>query len=173
MMCLKRRSYGSNKCGILRFKENYDQFAVFFAFIAVIPNGIAMVESVLGGMPVTSGPSGCVPSGLHSKLIHAMLEHLHETDYTIQHEFNGLNGVFPIDSAVYYKDELLAFIEIDGETHYKANGVELRRKDLLKKYLYQYHYPSTPLFRVRSDQIHRLGYDKVGEVLAKWIESTH
>jgi hypothetical protein len=36
-------------------------------------------------------------------------------EYNIYNEFSGLHGVFPIDAAVYYGEQLIALIEIDGE----------------------------------------------------------
>lgn len=73
------------------------------------------------------GPSGTVPSRLHTNTVKCMLDHLmtlnsesnSNNDFSVFHEFSGLGGVLAIDAAVYNHDELLAFIEIDGESHYK------------------------------------------------------
>lgn len=77
----------------------------------------------------------------------------------------------PIDSAVYYNDTLVALVEIDGEFHYKQLGQLLRRKDRMKEFLYKYHYPSLPLFRIRSDQCTVIGVKRAGGELANWISS--
>ena len=76
-----------------------------------------------------------------------------EDRFTVLNEFSGLKGVLPIDAAVFDNQNLLAFIEIDGESHYKQFNQKLRRKDKLKEFLYKYYYPSVPLFRIRSDQV--------------------
>ena len=84
---------------------------------------------------------------------------------------SGLHGVFPVDAAVYFNDELAALVEIDGEFHYKQLGQLLRRKDRMKEFLYKYHYPSLPLFRIRSDQCTVIGVQRAGKELANWISS--
>mmetsp|Transcript_28617 Transcript_28617/g.63493 ORF Transcript_28617/g.63493 Transcript_28617/m.63493 type:complete len:110 (+) Transcript_28617:171-500(+) len=104
-----------------------------------------------------------------------MMEKLQQLDPSFNgfNEFCGLNGVFPIDTAVFLKDELVALVEVDGEFHYKLQGQQLRRKDRLKEHLYKHHYPHIPLYRMRSDQLHALGYNKAGEALAYWIARDH
>ena len=72
---------------------------------------------------------------------------------------------------MYYNDELVALVEIDGEFHYKQLGQLLRRKDRMKEFLYKYHYPSLPLFRIRSDQCTVIGVKRAGSELANWISS--
>lgn len=119
--------------------------------------------------------------------------------FSVFNEFNGLGGVFPVDVGVYYRDRLVAFVEIDGEFHYKYDGYfddetaeggaavdteelpaprrprqgaaagRLRRKDQLKELCYRRRYPNTPLFRIRSDQCEELGFPRAGAALASWI----
>lgn len=113
--------------------------------------------------------------------------------YSLQNEFNGLGGVFPVDVGVYFQETLVAFVEIDGEFHYKFEGqtedndgwsegepkdtsrwggaMQLRRKDRLKEFCYRAKYPQVPLFRVRTDQCHQLGFGAVGQALATWINA--
>jgi len=113
--------------------------------------------------------------------------------YSLQNEFNGLGGVFPVDVGVFYEETLVAFVEIDGEFHYKFEGqtedndgwssgepkdtsrwggaMQLRRKDRLKEFCYRAKYPRVPLFRVRTDQCHQLGFGAVGQALATWINA--
>jgi len=97
-------------------------------------------------------------------------------------EFNGLGGVFPVDVGVYYDEKLVAFVEIDGEFHYKFNSRadvssddgwngKLRRKDQFKEACYRHKYPDVPLFRIRSDQCEQLGMDRAGLALANWIDA--
>ena len=183
-------------------KENYDQFAIFFEFLNVIPGGNALIRHVIGDDNDTfvSGPAAGIPSRLHSRSVDSMMKHLHYWSkhqsrkhkkngnktkedegegkegvsfcfkFGVQHEFNGLvRGVFPVDAAVYCNDELVALIEIDGEFHYKQLGQQLRRKDQLKEFLYRCHYPTLPLFRIRSDQCTIIGPERAGRELASWI----
>ena len=165
----------------------------FFVFLCLIPSnppfvavpkGVEFVISHLGEFPICSGPSGTVPSGLHTRCAHSMIHKLnagefrsssssHSPKYNIMNEFNGLGGVFPVDVGVYYDEKLVAFVEIDGEFHYKFNSRadvgsddgwngKLRRKDKLKEACYRHKYPDVPLFRIRSDQCEQLGMDRAG-----------
>lgn len=150
-------------------KENFDQFAIYFELMRVVPKGSELVMDILGYHPRTSGPSATIPSKLHATTSNSMLTHLlnHSIDFDIFNEFNGLQGVFPIDTAVYYKNELVALVEIDGEYHYKSQ--QLRRKDRLKDFLYRHHYSNIPLYRMKYDQINVIGTSKAGQALANWI----
>jgi len=118
-----------------------------------------LVQQILGksASPCYSGPSGSIPSRLHANTVQLMMQYLDKVDrgrYSVFNEYSGLRGVFPIDAAVYDRDELLAFVEIDGESHYKQVNQKLRRKDKLKEYMYKVIYPSIKLFRIRSDQVY-------------------
>lgn len=150
-------------------KENFDQFAIYFELMRAVPKGTKIVMDILGYEPRTSGPSATIPSKLHATTSNSMLTHLlkHSTDFDIFNEFSGLHGVFPIDTAVYYKNELVALVEIDGEYHYKSQ--QLRRKDRLKDFLYRHHYKNIPLYRMKYDQINIIGTSKAGQALADWI----
>lgn len=151
--------------------ENYDQFAIYFEFLKVAPGGKELVNEIIGYMPCPSGPMASLPSRMHSYVAQVMLSKLnfHSKDFSVFNEFLGTGGVFPIDSAIYYQDELVAFVEIDGEFHYKQLSQQLRRKDRLKEFLYRFHFPHVPLYRMRSDQILAVGTAKAGEALAHWI----
>lgn len=151
--------------------ENFDQLAIYFELLVTIPGGVDLAERILGGVPSISGPCATVPSRLHANVASALLEFLRRTssDYSIFNEFCGLSGTFPIDSAVYLGEKLVAFVEIDGEFHYKQLSQKLRRKDKLKEHLYRVRYPDVPLFRIRSDQCSAIGYDRAGQSLASWI----
>lgn len=65
-------------------------------------------------------------------------------------------------------DELVALVEIDGETHYKQLSQQLRRKDKMKEFLYMTRY-QMPLYRMRIDHINALGFKKSANALAQWI----
>lgn len=160
-------------------QENYDQFEVYFEFMRTIPYAVEWITSLIGYMPQASGPCAPIPSVLHTKTIQATMANLDPSEFSVFHEFNGLRGgVFPIDCAVYYHDKLLAFIEVDGNYHYKNIDGEfkrnwsehqLRRKDRLKESLYKNKFPHIPLYRIRSDQVNALGFEKIGQVMASWL----
>jgi len=182
--------------------ENYDQFSIYFEMLTAVPGGYDFVVERLGKMPNLSGPTATVPSRLHALTAHRMLEALNalpmgwplkpgmEPRFSIQNEFNGLRGVFPVDVAIYYDDRLVALVEIDGEFHYKVSplieseeGTEgqrvwtaedsktLRRKDKLKELCYRNKYPDVGYFRIRDDQIEALGFRRAGAALATWISN--
>ena len=140
-----------------------------------MPGGKKLVQTVLqeyGIEPAYSGPSATIPSRLHAFTIQAISNQLYEIEknrFTVFNEFNGLRGVFPIDAGIYDRGELLSFIEIDGEMHYKQINQQLRRKDKLKEFLYKFYYPEVPLFRIRSDQVDSLGIIKASKGMAAWI----
>ena len=171
-------------------KENYDQFAMYFEMMSVVPQGVERMKLLFGednqGTPESdgisacySGPAGTIPSRLHANTVESMIKFLQKKakvdktgrKFTLFNEYSGLKGVFPVDAAVYDGDKLLAFVEIDGESHYKQFNQKLRRKDKLKEFLYRFHYPSIPLYRIRSDQVDIVGTQKAGESLGMWIYS--
>ena len=152
--------------------EHFDQFAIYFEMMKTLPRGKQLVEQVLGCIPNSSGPAGHVPSRMHAVTVTTMIEFLQQNEspeYNCFHEFSGLGGVFPVDSAVYFGNTLVALVEVDGERHYKQNWEQLRRKDQLKEHLYRFHYPGIPMYRLRNDQLDVLGYKRGGEALAMWI----
>eukprot|EP01041_Mallomonas_annulata_P011850 gene11850-24840_t len=152
-------------------QENYDQFGMYFAFLNSLPGGPELIQEVFHENVQVSGPAPNIPSRLHAKAVHAMLQnlHYHSKQYSIMNEFSGLNGIFPVDAAVFLNDELVAFVEIDGEFHYKQIGQKLKRKDKLKEHLYYKKYPKIPIFRIRSDQCSAIGIERSGQELANWI----
>lgn len=154
-------------------REHYDQFAIYFELMRTSPRGTTLILSIFPDIPLPSGPSATVPSKMHALTVYAMMNNLHgiSDKFSCFNEFCGMRGVFPIDAAVYFGDTLIALVEVDGEFHYKSLSQQLRRKDQLKETLYRYHYPTTPIYRIRSDQLNVIGYNKAGAVLAEWIAS--
>eukprot|EP00597_Dinobryon_sp_UTEXLB2267_P019376 CAMPEP_0201108686 /NCGR_PEP_ID=MMETSP0812-20130820/62647_1 /ASSEMBLY_ACC=CAM_ASM_000668 /TAXON_ID=98059 /ORGANISM="Dinobryon sp., Strain UTEXLB2267" /LENGTH=311 /DNA_ID=CAMNT_0047370251 /DNA_START=179 /DNA_END=1114 /DNA_ORIENTATION=+ len=170
--------------------ENYDCFAIYFELMRALPYTRQLVLDVIhsqnnsnsmnGGdsnrtyyysaIPEPSGPTAAIPSRLHASTVQVMQSHLQfeSNELEVFHEFNGLHGVFAVDTAVFYRDELIALVEVDGESHYKQLSQQLRRKDKLKEFLYQQRY-SVPLYRMRMDQISAIGASGAGRALASWI----
>ena len=94
------------------------------------------------------------------------------SEFRIENEFPGLHAVFPIDAAVYREDRLIAFLEVDGDTHftYDMRGQkQLRRIDLLKMFLYRNRFPSIPIYRVNVEDSNTYGIDAVCRDLAMSI----
>lgn len=151
--------------------DHYDQFGVYFEMMQNIPSCKEYAISILRSIPKVTGPHPDIPSYLHAQIVKYLIESLNEKDenYSIFNEFSGFQGVFPIDCAVYKNNELVAFVEIDGEFHYNPINQELRRKDRLKEKLYSLAYPNVPLFRVKNEQVSVIGYPDSGRILASWI----
>ena len=84
--------------------------------------------------------------------------------FTIKDEFYGLGKILPIDIAVYCNDEIIAFVEVDGEHH--KNRV---REDKLKEYLYNKKYQNVSLYRIDIDEIKSIGEKEATKIIAKKI----
>ena len=94
------------------------------------------------------------------------------SEFRIENEFPGLHAVFPIDAAVYRGDRLIAFLEVDGDTHftYDMRGQkQLRRIDMLKMFLYRNRFPSIPIYRINVEDSNKYGMDAVCRDLAMSI----
>jgi hypothetical protein len=65
------------------------------------PHTVQLVVDILGSVPETSGPTAAIPSRLHSNVVREMENHLksESEDFSVFHEFNGLRGVFAVDTA--------------------------------------------------------------------------
>ena len=96
--------------------DNHDQFAIYVQTLLTVSGGKKMLEKVFGCLPRLSGPGATVPSRLHSNTVSATIGELwtHSPDYSVTHEYCGMDAVFPLDAAVHLGEELVAFIEIDG-----------------------------------------------------------
>ena len=97
MLLHRYKSIGSQ--GIL--PENFDCFAIYFEFMRSSPRTSQLVIDILGQVPALSGPTAAIPSRLHSNVVHEMENHLKcdSKDFSVFHEFNGLRGVFAVDTA--------------------------------------------------------------------------
>jgi hypothetical protein len=93
------------------------------------------------------------------------------TQYEITTEESSFNGVFPIDAMISKKGKVVALLEVDGPTHYRADG-KLRRKDLLKEAMYLKVHPDSTFHRIRWDEANKLGSDIVGAELAALVMSS-
>jgi len=90
-------------------------------------------------------------------------------NFHVKDEFHGLkSGIYPVDTAVYHGDKLVALIEVDGPHHFTPEGT-LKRKDLLKRHLYKHAYPGVLYLRVKNEMILRDGEETVAEWFAEKI----
>jgi hypothetical protein len=163
---------------VLQPAMNREQCGMYLTFLSTIPSGQKLIDRYFTSIPTISGPKPVIPSRLHAEVIQTTIMHLNENqaqnEYEAVNEFNGLpQGSFPLDAAIYYRSELAAFVEIDGEFHYKQLSIspQLRRKDILKETLYNKRYPEVPFFRIRYDQCAAIGIPRAGHALAQWILS--
>lgn len=148
--------------------ENFDQFEIFLVFLQSIAHHNHIGDLLRrtfpsGKVPVMSGPSAVVPSYTHSCISHSLEEAfaLEEPRDVFAHvevfnEYLGVDGVFPMDIAILFHGNVVAFIEIDGAFHYSRGDVSnsriLHRVDQLKEYLYRSRYPQVPIYRVAASQ---------------------
>lgn len=148
--------------------ENFDQFEIFLVFLQSIAHhnhiGDLLKRTFPSGkVPVMSGPSAVVPSYTHSCISHSLEEAFaHEeprdvfAHVEVFNEYLGVDGVFPMDIAILFHGDVVAFIEIDGAFHYSRGDVSnsriLHRVDQLKEYLYRSRYPQVPIYRVAASQ---------------------
>ena len=155
------------------FPRNNDQLSVYFTHLLLTKGGKELVKSLKIEIPFIRGPSADIPSESHEYIIHTTENYLKKSsincnDFSFFHEFNGLpTHIFPVDTAVWYKDKLLALIEIDGEYHYQ--GTKLRRKDQLKEFLYNSVYKDVIFIRKRIDQFEYEDLYLVGIELANTL----
>lgn len=140
--------------------QQYDQYQIFLNFLSVIPSKVVqeLVQKFFpNGVPSVSGPSATVTSKTHSR-IHNVVQRLllkESPKFSLFNEFVGC-GIFATDMAVYYEDNIIAFVEVDGSFHYHwslTNGdISLRRVDRLKEYLYRNRYPTVPIIRIAASR---------------------
>ena len=95
-----------------------------------------------------------------------------DIEVEITSEQSSFNGILPVDAIVTMtqrynprKKRVLAILEIDGPQHYRVDG-SLRRKDLLKESMYLKRHPGALFFRVRWDEVNKVGFDRIGSSLA-------
>lgn len=73
-------------------------------------------------------------------------------DFTIENEVYGLQTrVLPLDIALKYKGEFVAFIEVDGPSHYSKiedDRLLLKKSGQLKSFLYQFNFPNVLFERI-------------------------
>ena len=113
------------------------------------------------------------PSKLQQSVVSALTSALRNksSDFEVEDEYSAFSGAFPVDATIFEGDKPVAFVEVNGPQHYRADG-KLRRKDLMKEALYRGKYPDASFTRVRFDQVNRLGSSYVGAQVAQFISNS-
>ena len=160
--------------------EHKAQLESYFLLLAcpALPSCRRLAQEILElsadePLPRIAFPMPNIPSSLHSSIVQAMGSAFQTIDpdaFEIANEYLGLAGpIFAVDCAVFYRDKLAAFVEVDGYCHYTPQEAQIRRKDLLKEFLYKVQHPEVPMYRLRAAQIYAIGESKSGNALAQWI----
>ena len=70
-----------------------------------------------------SPPAVISTSLLQTRVIEGLQKALYSTEhphkFTVYSEQSSFQGVFPVDAAIYYENELICILEVDGPTHYR------------------------------------------------------
>jgi hypothetical protein len=147
----------------IRQQMHSNQFAIYFAFMQSQENTKCLALEVLGTMPKIQARSDLTFSNLQELVnheLHAQLSNL-DSNYVLLDEFQGLDGIFPMDIAVFHHSKPVAFLEVDGISHYRkrdrTQGSCLKRTELLKEHLYRSRYEDVPVYRVSGAQVRRQG----------------
>ena len=153
--------------------EANSQLNHYFSFLKTVDHGRRLVKEILTCFPSRHRHGKASSSTAHLTFINSLKDRLNEkingeSDvskvngdddlFSAKNEFRGEHDLSPIDTALYYNNKLIAFIEVDGKHHYNNNN-DLRREDLFKVYLYNYYYPTIPVLR------HRLRIDKMDDLV--------
>lgn len=150
--------------------ENCSQFSIFFAFLHVIPGGKELMMKELGSKPDLSQYRRLVERlPLHDTMAIALRRRLGRY-YRVVSGFDGLgSGAMPRDIAIFHNDMLMKFVEFNGNSHYHLvqDQLVLKRKHLLKEYIYSRLYPGVPTIS-RSD-VSTQTMNKVAAELAQQI----
>ena len=75
----------------------------------------------------TASPAAVISTSLlQTRVIEGLQKALHSTEhphkFTVYSEQSSFQGVFPVDAAIYYENELICILEVDGPTHYRYDN---------------------------------------------------
>lgn len=151
------------------------KIAIYFQFLQSHPNTNRLVMEILQKFPeldLSKNELGYT-SSIHLQISNVLQEELNkvqEGTFLVKNEFDGLQGVFPMDIAVFSENMPIAFVEVDGNFHYQIPSKldELRRKDRLKEMIYMNKFPNVKFYRI---PLHKSMKDvsAIGERLASKI----
>jgi hypothetical protein len=98
----------------------------------------------------------------------AFLQFEKGTDYEVVPEVSSFAGVFPVDAAIKYRGREVAFVEVDGPSHYRFDG-QLKRKDKLKEAMYKKKHPHCSFHRIRYDSENKIGAEIIGSEIVEVV----
>lgn len=126
-------------------KEAKSQAKVFFEVLSAFPQGHAMILEELGSKPSIDVPAANITNQAHRRVAKEFCRLL--PDFEVENEFSCVGGVWDIDIALKRDGQVVAFVEVNGMVHYKLEG-QLRRKDLLKEFIYAHTFPGRKIYRI-------------------------
>ena len=85
-------------------------------------------HSTASSPPATASPPAVISTSLlQTRVIEGLQKALHSTEhphkFTVYSEQSSFQGVFPVDAAIYYEQEIICILEVDGPTHYRYDGI--------------------------------------------------
>ena len=92
------------------------------------------------------------------------------SQYDIELEVSSFDGSFPLDAQILKNGKIVAFLEVDGPSHYRPDG-RLRRKDQLKEAMYMKKHGESSFHRIRWDEADKVGTAVLGTELAALVMS--
>lgn len=145
----------------LRWDErSQSQFGSFLCYLDSVLPPYAK-KTVVGDQPIPASFRDDrihEPSTTHRRLYEHCQKFIGQlgVPITVENEFDGLaRGVFCMDMVLKKGEEVIGFVEVDGDHHYRPrSGLDgeaekiLVRKDLMKENMYAHRYPGVPVKRI-------------------------
>ena len=159
--------------GAVQDADDYEQLRIF-AHYMLVNRFVASVDDIPRVLLDVSEleSSSNQKSRLQQRVIQGVVNALGSSDfanaYEVLPEASSFAGVFPIDAVVKYKGREVAFLEVDGPSHYRYDG-KLKRKDKLKEAMYRKKHPHCSFHRIRYDSENKIGADVIGAEIADII----
>ena len=159
--------------GIIQNADEYEQLRIFAHYLHVnrfvtAKDDIPRVLLDVSELDASSNQKSRLQQRVIQGVINAFASLGDAADYQVIAEASSFAGVFPVDAVVMYKGREVAFLEIDGPSHYRFDG-KLRRKDKLKEAMYRKNHPHCSFHRIRYDSENRIGADVLGAEIAELI----
>ncbi len=113
----------------------------------------------------------------HNHSVRTVLKHFENkllqlsSNYSIVRDQSLLfSGAFPINCQVYFRSELVAFVDLTEQRYYKpadylpTDGVNIRRRDQFKYALYCHYFPHVPFHAMKASDVTSAERERVGSV---------
>ena len=123
-------------------------------------------------MRLNNATSSRLQNTIIEQINQSLLPYNKEGKFKIISEASSFQGVFPVDAAIYYDNDLVCMVEIDGPQHYRFDG-KIRRKDKLKEAMYMKQHPDCVIQRIRWDVANKVGSEAIGiEIINAALQSS-